>query len=45
MISTRDVMDNMINIIYTAVCDVSKVLIVLITRKKIFLYFFNIASK
>lgn len=45
MISTRDVMDNMINIIYTAVCDVSKVLTVLITRKKIFLYFFNIASK
>lgn len=37
-------MDNMINIIYTGVCDISKLLTVLITKKKIFFYFFNIAS-
>lgn len=29
-------MDNMLNIIYMTVCDISKLLTVLITRKKIF---------
>lgn len=28
-------MDNMINVIYTTVCDISKLLTVLITRKNI----------